>query len=187
MSSKDALKEAICNTLAQWIRQRPGLKPDDYGNAYRAVQRQVARDKRDAETLLEAVRRRHSLSGKDIIEASKTAFSGRLQLIVKNADGKTMKRIPSAAESMKGRTVELDFTPGQCWPEEYRAAAAAVLALALRQYVRSNMPKPDGKTTRTHGPFSLEVNTIDGVTEGDWFQRHMRREFGQALQRRWFD
>ena len=61
----DTRKEAICNALAAFIRQRPGLEWVNYATsnyaesrrAFFADKRAIERDKRDAETLLRAVRR----------------------------------------------------------------------------------------------------------------------------------
>lgn len=44
------LKTQICDALATWIRQRPGLEFGNYGDvsSYRSEMRSIAKDKRDA-------------------------------------------------------------------------------------------------------------------------------------------
>jgi hypothetical protein len=57
----DITKEQIIDLLEAWIKQRPGLDPNDYGYGrdgwlnYRSESRRITRQKRDAETLLRAV------------------------------------------------------------------------------------------------------------------------------------
>jgi hypothetical protein len=58
---------------------------------------------------------RDSITAADIIEASKRAYSGRLQ-INQTADG-----------------FDVDYCTGQYFPTEYRRAAACVLACAIWQ------------------------------------------------------
>lgn len=112
-------KEDIIHVLRTFIKQRPGLDFDDYGDraVYNAELREIMRDKREAETLLRAVERRKSITADDIVAASKSAFAGRL----------TITEGPD-------RRVEIDYTTGQYWPTEYRRAVCAVLASVLWKY-----------------------------------------------------
>jgi hypothetical protein len=75
-------KQAIIDALRAFIRQRPGLEFGNYGDvtAYRAECRSIARDKREAETLLQAVSWRDGITWKDIVKASESAYSGRLSI-----------------------------------------------------------------------------------------------------------
>lgn len=189
------LKQQICDALAVWIRQRPGL---DYGNyvspgtvsreqiesgrrAYFKEVRDIARDKRDAETLLAAVRWRDSITAEHLLEAAKRAFSGRLEI-----------RFTPTHHIDDSSKVQIEYCTGQYWPTEYRKAAAAVLASALHSAARADMPKPNGLKTLTRlkgdpAEYTAEFETIDGLPAGDWLRRHFRKEFGSALQRRWFN
>jgi len=164
-------KQQILEALSKWIKQRPGLEFCNYGAIapYRAELRQITKDKRDAGALLSAVAIHDSITAKDLIAAFPRAYSGRLTI-----------------KEEAGR-VRFDYCTGQYWPTEYRKAAAAVLASALWDWQRGNMPKPDGKITRTHGPFSTEHDNVDGMTPGDWLRRAFRREFGRSIQQRWFN
>jgi len=158
-------RTAILDALRAWINQRPGLEFGNYGElqAYRSEQRRIAKQKQQALILLDAVE--YSDADAEMLKRSFRAFSGRLAW-----DGK-----------------KLDYCTGQYWPTEYRAAACAVLAAALWEQAHMAMPKPDGKITRTHGPFTTEHDNIDGMTPGDWIRRHFRRRFGASIQRAWFD
>lgn len=203
----DTLKTSICDALATFIRQRPGLEYGNYGDvtSYRAECRSIARDKRDAETLLAAVRWRDSITGADLIEAARGAFSGRLTITAKHGHA-------------IGWTVSINYCTGQYWPTEYRRAAAAVLASALWNWQRESMPAPVWFQVRTESAWNgnawtdrpLEAFTsrvaadayakanggrivelydcgADFKPAGDWLRRKFRAEFGSALQRRYFN
>lgn len=158
----DQARGAILAALDRWIRQRPGLEWTNYGNAktYRAEIRSIAKDKRDAETLLAAVRRRSSIDAAALLEAFRGAFSGRLSVTLADRGGDVHAR--------------LDYCTGQYWPTEYRRAACAVLSLALWQYFRESCPSDA---------------TLDaaGVSSGSWIRGALAEEFGRSLAVRWFD
>ena len=111
------MKELIIDALRQWIRQRPGLEFANYGDVsiYRAELRSIGNDLKHARELLAAVACRDGITDKDLIDASRRAYSGRL-----------------AIDTRSG--VSIDYCTGQYWPTEYRRAACAVLASALREY-----------------------------------------------------
>ncbi len=111
------MKELIIDALRQWIRQRPGLEFANYGDVslYRAELRSIGNDLKHARELLAAVACRDGITDKDLIDASRRAFSGRLTI-----------------DTSSG--VSIDYCTGQYWPTEYRRAACAVLAAALREY-----------------------------------------------------
>lgn len=191
--SADTLKTQICDALAAFIRQRPGLDFADYGDVkvYRSEARSIARDKRDAETLLQAVRWRDSITSAMLEGAAKSAFSGRLSLVI----------VPGTQERAKllalGKTtVRIDYCTGQYWPTEYRKAVAAVCARALWEWMRDNLPKPDmcSHLKGEHPGAQCSCTAMPdydpkygGVSAGDWLRRNARREFGSKLQRRWFN
>jgi hypothetical protein len=159
-------KQTIIALLRTWIRQRPGLKFENYGQIapYRAELRQIAKDKRDAETLLRAVEWRDSITADDLIAAFPRAYSGRLSL------------------EQRGGKWELEYCTGQYWPTEYRKAAAAVLSAALWDRARADMPAPDAPTLRGN-----RGDTYGGESAGDWIRNYFRREFGRSIQSRWFN
>lgn len=143
-------KQELIELLRAWINQRPGLEFCNYGeiSSYRSEQRRITRQKHDADTLLRAV----ELSGVTVeeIKAAFRSFSGRLQL----------------KETEKG--YRLEYCAGQYFPTEYRAAACAVLASALWDYYREDIPEDDPKP-------------------GDTIRAKFKRLFGIAMQKRWFD
>jgi hypothetical protein len=222
----DPRKEAICNALAAFIRQRPGLEFANYGDAasYRAEQRSIARDKRDAETLLQAVRWRDGITADDILKA---AQSGRLTIMeteayaesprgdalyeAQRASGRVIERAPRE----KVRHVRISYVAGQYFPTEYRRAVARLMATVLWDHTRNHcMPKPqtyrvewqDGSkspflspeevdayiakrmgTDRGH-PYKVAHYDASGTCPAAaWLRRHFRKEFGSAMQKRWFD
>lgn len=159
-------KQQILQAISTWIKQRPGLEFGNYGAIapYRAELRQIAKDKHDAEQLLQAVALRDSITAADLTKAF-SAYSGRLSLVEKNG------------------AAHLDYCTGQYWPTEYRKAAAAVLASALWERKREDMPKP----THHHNSETGEcVERYNGMRAGDWIRNSFRREFGRSIQQRWF-
>lgn len=167
-------KEQILQALRAWVNQRPGLEFGNYGDisSYRSELRSITKDRRDALELLSAVALRDSITADDIIAATR-AYSGRLQIKPTEHGG-----------------CRIEYCAGQYWPTEYRKAACAVLASALWERKRADMPKPSGKVKRVSGvgPFArgIEHDSIEGLSPGDWLRRSFRREFGQSIARRWF-
>lgn len=201
----DTLKQAICDALATFIRSRPGFDPHNYGDAasYRADVRRAARQKRDAETMLAAVRRRDSITGADLIEAAR---GGRLTIEA------TRVEYPNELPNPYGYRVRIDYCAGQYYPTEYRAGVCRVLANALWNYARDNMPAPYAHrvewprgefailqlhamtearnadpTVRVYDLYRIPGRPDGSVSAGDWLRRKFRAEFGSAMQRRWFD
>lgn len=127
-AAPDTLKANILEALRVFIRSRPGLDYANYGDAqtYRAELREITRDLKEAQTLLDAVERSHDLTGQALIDAASMAFSGRLNI-----------------QPVEGDKVRIHYTTGQYYPTEYRRAVAAVAASALWDYVReTSMPRP---------------------------------------------
>jgi hypothetical protein len=100
----------------------------------------------------------------------------------------------------------------QDYPTEYRAGVCRVLANALWNYARDNMPAPYAHrvewrggefailqlhamtearnadpTVRVYDLYRIPGRPDGSVSAGDWLRRKFRAEFGSALQRRWFD
>ena len=141
-------KSAILSALRNWISQRPGFDPRNYDSAgYRSDCRRVAKQRRDALEMLRFVELSDSITGPALNSAFHDAFSGRLSW-----DG-----------------VRLSYCPGQYWPTEYRAAAAAVLASAIWAWLRD------------------ECCPHDEEHKGDWIRSAARRNFGRSLAARWFN
>ena len=136
-------KAAIINALARWIAQRPGLEYENYGDpvSYRAEARAIGKDLQDARTLLRYVDA-SQITGDQLADAFR-AFSGRLSW-----DG-----------------AKLSYCTGQYWPTEYRKAACAVLASAIRYYWRDSMTGPNA---------------------GGHISKTARNTFGRGIASRWF-
>ena len=167
-------REQILTALSAFIRQKPGLEPGNYSDwkSYRSEMRSIIRDKHIAEKLLAQVSWRESIGETELREAFR-AYSRRLSL-VDRPDG----------------SIELDYCTGQYFPTEYRKAVCAVLASALWDYFRANMPAPSGKVKRTvgKGPFAIasEHDSINGMTPGDYLRATARKELGASIARAYF-
>ena len=113
------------SAILQFINQRPGLEFANYGDvdAYRQDSRRITKDKHHAESLAGYIMRRDSITAADIVEASKRAYAGRLEINPTN-----------------GESFEVDYTTGQYFPTEYRRAAACVLACAIWERLRQDSP-----------------------------------------------
>lgn len=179
----ESKKEAILDALTAFMNQRSGMDPRNYGDwkSYRAESRSVTRDLHDARTLLRAVMWRDSITADDLLAAFR-AFSGRLSCNVYEP-GKTYGG-PGVTFSYPVLTVKLDYCTGQYFPTEYRKAVCAVLASALWDRKRADMPKP----TLHHNTETGEmVERYNGMRAGDWIRDSFRREFGRGLAGRYFN
>jgi len=154
-------KTALLDTLHRWIAKRPGLDSRDYIRgwndrdgraAYFSESRSITKDRHQAEALLGYVARRDSITAEDILEASKHAFSGRLTITPQN----------------DGDGFSINYCVGQYWPTEYRRAACAVLASAIWNRLREDLPP--------------EIEN-----RGDAIRKNARRELGRTLAARWFN
>lgn len=155
-------KEDITAALRRFTNSRPGLDFGNYGDvsAYRSEACGIARDRREALTLIRAVEL-SSMTADELREGFR-AFSGRLQLPSRHG-------------------LKLDYTTGQYYPTEYRKAVAAVCAAAMWSYWRAHcMPKP---VTVKDG----ERDLYDGLSAGDFLRRCARNAFGANMAKRWFN
>ena len=175
-------KQLIIDALYKWIRQRPGLEYANYGDVscYRSELRSITRDSHDARVLLRAVELRDSITAHDIVDASRRAFSGRLEIVQGyQVNGKGFFSSMGAAQQAANKylpaivaiesAVKIDYCTGQYWPTEYRKAVCAVLASALRNRKRADMPDDTGD-----------------LSHGDWLRDQFRREYGIGISKRWF-
>lgn len=202
----DLLKIQICDALVAFVRQRPGLDFANYGDvsSYRSELRSIGRDKTDAETLLQAVRWRESITAGDILRASRDAFSGRLTIesipdprcltcegagAVAHPKGPKGNREMACPACAWKQGVKLSYCTGQYWPTEYRKAVAAVCASTLWVHVREHcMPPvsdPEKGTYAYYNPNNRNPPKL--VSAGEWLRLHFRKEFGSKIQRRWFN
>ena len=181
----DPLKQAICDALAKFIRSRPGFEYANYGDhaGYSADVRRAARQKRDAETMLAAVRWRDSITGADLIEAAR---GERLTIEA------TRVEYPNQLPTPYGYRVRIDYCAGQYYPTEYRAGVCRVLASALWNWQRESMPHGPNCEKLSNGDRRYwsdyaRAGKGDFVSAGDWLRRKFRAEFGSSLARRYFN
>ena len=152
-------KHEIIHALRKFINQRSGMDWRDYGDAasYRAEQRGIMRDGKEARQLLRDVELRDSVTADMIIDASKLAFSGRLSIVHRD-DG----------------AVGVDYCTGQYFPTEYRKAVCAVCACLLWDYMRVNYGA--GFARSAGRPVT-----------GSELRAQFRREYGRGIASRWFN
>ena len=152
-------KQQIITALRKFVAQRSGMESANYGDvtSYRAEQRKIMRDGKEARELLRAIEWRDSITADDIITASKSAFSGRLS-IVERADG----------------AVAVDYCVGWGFPTEYRKAVCAVCASVLWAYMRVNYGA--GFAQSAGRPVT-----------GSELRAQFRREYGRGIASRWFN
>ena len=151
MNTNAPTKEQAIDLLRAWINQRPGLDFANYGErkSYFAEVRRITGQLHDARILLAAVET-SGITASQIMEGTR-AYSGRLQIKEKEGDA-----------------WGIEYCTGQYWPTEYRAAACAVLASALWDYHREDIP------TETDN-------------KGDVIRAKFRRMFGRSIADRWFN
>lgn len=107
---------AVFEALKKFINQDAGLERGNY-DSWQSYFREANAIKRDGTNARKALREamQYPFDAEKLADAFKSAFSGRLEW-----NGK-----------------ELEYTPGQYYPTEYRKAAYAVLA----QYIHAVKPK----------------------------------------------
>ena len=158
-------KQQIIDSLRAYAQKRPGLEYGNYGDpvAYRSEMRAITKDLRQARELLRYVELRASITGDDIIHASKNAYSGRLTI---------------------REDATLEYCTGQYWPTEYRRAVCAVLASAIWAWKRDQcMPSP---TLHHNSETGETLHRYKGLRAGDYLRANLKREFGRGMASRWF-
>ena len=147
----DTLRENILDALHTWIRQRPGLDPRNYISdwrdaagraAYRSDSRSITTQLHHARIMLRYIELRPSITG------------AMLQAAIDQSS-----RLSYSADE------GLDYTTGQYWSMEYRAAACRVMASAIWDWLREQQG--------------------DAVL-GFMIREAARRELGATIARRWF-
>lgn len=144
-------KAQVVETLRRYIGQRSGIDRRNYQRDYRDVdgyrafmadRREIMRDGRDARRMLEWIAGRDGITAADMLSARNG--NGRLEF----------ERTETG--------YRLDYTAGQYFATEYRAAACGLLAGVIRRYLAACGYSPE----------------------------HIRREivgtFGRGIASRWF-
>ena len=128
------MKQKIIDALYTFANKRPGIEPRDYirsyddsngRSTYYAEARNITRDLTHARALLRRVEL-SGISAEELLEASKEAFSGRLEITATD-DG----------------LVKVSYCVGQYFPTEYRKAVASVCARALWNYWKTDANDAD--------------------------------------------
>jgi hypothetical protein len=134
-------KETILVALRAFVAQRPGLEFGNYGDVavYRSEMRSITRDCTEARRLLGYVDR-SGITAEQIADASKRAFSGRLDIS------------PSGTGGWR-----VGYCTGQYWPTEYRKAVCAVLASAIWDYWRDASSTGDSLRRNARNEFGRGI------------------------------
>jgi len=140
-------KNTLLTLLREFVAQRPGLNPADYADAasYRADARRCTQYLNDALSMLRVVELWTSISSEAI--ASRLQSGSRLSL----------ETLPSGA-------LRLDYTAGQYWEMEFRAAVCRLCADLLWWDSFEVFPRLYPEQRRGH----------------------FRKWFGRGLAKRWF-
>ena len=136
-------KQAIMTALHAFTIQRPGLDFANYGDVtyYRQDSRKITQQLNDYYKLAYFVNTRDSIPAEYL--ASRLTGSERLSMV----------------------NDKLNYTTGQYWPTEYRAAVCRLLSSAIWQWFRDDC----------------------GYATADAIRKAARREFGRGLAGRWFN
>lgn len=176
-------KQAIIDALTKFMNQRSGIEFGNYRDvkAFRAEQRSIYTDLKQARVLLAAVKWRDGIDADALV---KTMSTGRLTVKLV-----TLRDVVGSQESTLGYRAELDYCTGQYFPTEYRRAVCAVLASALWSYTReTSTPPVDGKRDckSAEGKTLYAQDLYGGKTPGEWLRAYFRKEFGRGIAARWF-
>src|SRR5690349_18892770 len=130
----DSKKQAIIAALRNFVSQRPGFDPRNYGDyaSYRSESRAVTRDKADALQLLRDIELRDSITADMIL---KECGGGRLQIEVREFCPNA--HAPCTAPIVDYRA-KVHYTTGQYWCVEYRRAVARLCASVLWAWKREH-------------------------------------------------
>jgi hypothetical protein len=141
-------KKNLLALLREFVAQRPGLIPADYVDAasYRADSRHCTQQLNEALTMLTQIEMRTNITAEVI--ASRLQPGSRLSL----------ETLPSGA-------LRLDYTAGQCWAMEFRAAVCRLCADLLWSDSFDAFPRISGDERRAH----------------------FREWFGRGMAGRWFN
>jgi hypothetical protein len=141
-------KKHLLALLREFVAQRPGLIPANYADAasYRADSRLCTQQLNDALTLLPQIEMRTNITAEAI--ASRLQPGSRLSL----------ETLPSGA-------LRLEYTAGQYWATEFRAAVCRLCVGLLWSDSFDAFPRLSGEERMAH----------------------LRKWFGRGMASRWFN
>lgn len=147
-------KAAVVDILRRYIATRSGIDRRNYQRDYRDADgyrafmsdyRDILRDGRDARKMLAFIVARDSITAADILAA-------------RNGNGRlAFERVPGTVDGWR-----LEYTAGQYFAVEYRAAACGLLAGIIRRHL------------------------ADGGNSADYVRREAAGFFGRGVAARWF-
>lgn len=181
--------ERVLDALEAWINQNPELNPSDYGCApgqepdkkrwrqarldYNLELAAISRQGTAARRALREARGWANQHDGEIMAEAFQAFSGRLEWLTE----------PSPGEKADGLTAEslglprLEYTTGQYFPTEYRAAAKAVLDAYC-----AGMRRKYGKLPTHGGHWTIaDIKAANRAIGGHFFDRDTIRFFASRV------
>ena len=149
----------LLSSLDNFVQQRPGMQFANYGcvSAYRQESAKISRQLRDYRKLsakVSGLMAAGVLCRHDLLIQSRVSYSGRLSF-TQSADG----------------TDVVDYTTGQYFATEYRAAACTILAALIRDLEEERIDY---------------VWERDGVMDLESVRKSIRNQLGRGIQSRWF-
>ena len=149
----------LLSSLDNFVQQRPGMQYANYGcvSAYRQESAKISRqlcDYRKLSAKVSGLMAAGVLSRYDLLTQSRVSYSGRLSFRP-SADG----------------TDAVDYTAGQNYSTEYRAAACTVLAALLRDLEEERIDY---------------VWERDGLINSEVVRKSIRNQLGRGIASRWF-
>jgi hypothetical protein len=144
MNATTTDKATLLRMIRKFVDQRSGIDPREYSDrsSFLSDYRPMLQAGRDARILLAYVSARDSITAEDILNT--TSGNRRLEWVY------------------VGESLRLEYTTGQYFPTEYRAAACSMLAGMIWRYL------------------------ADGRDSGDEIRKAARLTFGRGIARRWF-
>ena len=166
-------KQDIINALRVFISQRSGMDYRNYDGGDRRSSRAAYMNDytpiltygKAARDLLRFVAGHDSITSENLLDASRRAFSGRLEIVER-----------------KGKVVCL-YTTGQYFPTEYRRAAFEVLRHAIREGILRDLPQPTLGRELT----GEAVKLYDGKRLQDFVNGQAENSLGRSFCRRFFN
>lgn len=171
----ESRKQAILAALDAFARQGPGLDFGNYGDmrSYRTEQRAITRDLHDYQRLAAAVVYADDIDAEALLEASRSAFSGRLVITEREwhqftPDECSDKPCSTDCDHRQFRGYRVEYCTGQYFATEYRKAVCAVLASALWYHARVRaLPAPC-----EHRVMPYTSGVYLGAKPGPWKELH---------------
>lgn len=173
-------KQNIIDALRAFLATRPGFDPANYGDraSYLSEMRQATRQRKEAERFLCDIELRDSITWQDIFDATR---GGRIA-IGYTSTCKVCQPDPTL-QHKHDRRIVIEYTAGQYYPLEYRAAVARLASSVLWNWKRDNCMPTECCGLESAKLYPSKNGPVSGA---DWLRASFRREYGRGLAARYF-